>query len=200
MSYDIGIVNRVTGEQQYLPVPMFVRGGTVPASVNPYTGLLEQTQSEEAHVNITYNYTSYYNEAAEGDERLLHYWKDDSPEYGIRGIYGKSLSESIPILQDLVLRIRKKYTDEHGSWVTTARTKTTFVDKNGNNIDEHPVVAMITQWNNIASLEQKRYEVCEGDTSDYWEATAQNAILPLMNMIAMASQFFDKDNLVWDGD
>lgn len=200
MSYDIGIVNKVTGEQQYLPTPMFVRGGTVPASVNPYTGQLEQTQSEEAHINITYNYTPYYDEAAEGDERLLHYWKDDNPEYGIRGLYGKSPSESIPILQDLVQRIKGKYTDEHGNWVTTTRTKATFVDKEGNNIDEHPVVAMVTQWNNLASLQLREYCVHEGDTSDYWEATAQNAILPLMNMIAMASQFFEEENLVWDGD
>lgn len=200
MSYDIRIVDKITKDEQYLPVPMFVRGGTVPASYNEYTGQLEQTQSEEAHVNITYNYYRYYEEATEGDERFSHRWYDNNVEYGIRGLYGKTPSESIPMLQDMVRKIKNKYTDENGNWVTTTRTKTTFIDKNGNTIDEHPVVAMLTQWNNITSLEQKRYEVYEGDTSNYWEATAQNAILPLMNMIAMASQFFDKDNLVWDGD
>lgn len=200
MSYDIRIVDKATKVEQYLPVPMFVRGGTVPAVVNSNTGQLEQTQSEEAHVNVTYNYSRYYDEATEGDERFLHNWHSDEPEYGIRGLYGKTPSESILMLQDMVRRIKHKYTDQTGNWVTTKRTRTRVYDKYGKEIDEHPLVVALTRWNDIASYRYEEYEVYEGDTSNYWEETAQNAILPLMNMIAMASQFFAEDNLVWDGD
>lgn len=200
MSYDIRIVDKTTRDEQYLPVPMFVRGGTVPAVVNSYTGQLEQTQSEEAHVNVTYNYAKYYYEATDGDARFVHYDEDNEPHYGIRGLYGKTPSESIPMLQDMVRRIKDKYTDQIGNWVTTKRTRTRVYDKNGNELDEPPLVIALTRSDDIASYRDEEYEVYEGDTSNYWEETAQNAILPLMNMIAMASQFFEEDNLVWDGD
>lgn len=199
MSYDIRIVDKTTKDEQYLPVPMFVRGGTVPASYNKYTGQLEQTQSEEAHVNVTYNYARYYYEATEGDDRFLN-GTDGERHYGIRGLYGKTPSESIPMLQDVVRRIKDKYTDQDGNWITTRRTRTRVYDKDGNEIDEHPIVIALTRKDDIASYKDEEYEVYEGDTSNYWEPTAQNAILPLMNMIAMASQFFTEDNLMWDGD
>lgn len=199
MSYDIRIVDKTTKDEQYLPVPMFVRGGTVPASYNKYTGQLEQTQSKEAHINVTYNYARYYYEATEGDDRFLNVTYDKR-HYGIRGLYGKTPSESIPMLQDIVRRIKDKYTDRDGNWLTTKRTRTHVYDKNGNEIDEHPIVIALTRKNDTYSYEDEEYEVYEGDTSNYWEATAQNAIIPLMDMIAMASQFFDEDNLVWDGD
>ena len=199
MSYDIQIVDRTTGDEQYLPVPMFVRGGTVPASYNQYTGQMEQVQSEEAHVNITYNYFRYYDEATEGDERFSHCWHDNNVEYGIRGLYGKTPSESVSMLQDMVRRIKDKYTDDLGRWTTSTRKRVRVYDKNGNEFDKPPIVVALSK-EEIGSIEEEEYEVCEGDTSNYWEATAQNAILPLMNMIAMASQFFEEKNLVWDGD
>ena len=200
MSYDIRIVDKTTKDEQYHPSAKFERGGTVPAVVNSYTGQLEQVQSEEAHVNVTYNYAKYYYEATDDDARFVHYDEDNEPHYGIRGLYGKTPSESIPMLQDMVRRIKDKYTDQAGNWVTTKRTRTRVYDKNGNEIDEHPLVIALTRTDDIASYRDEEYEVYEGDTSNYWEETAQNAILPLMNMIAMASQFFEQDNLVWDGD
>lgn len=199
MSYDIRIVDKTTKDEQYLPVPMFVRGGTVPAFVNSYTGQLEQVQSEEAHVNVTYNYSRYYYEATEGDDRFLHNWHSDEPEYGIRGLYGKTPSESVSMLQDMVKRIKNKYTDERGCWVTSARKRVHVYDKHGNEFDKPPIIVALSK-EEIGSIKEEQYNVYEGDTSNYWEATAQNAILPLMNMIAMASQFFAEDNLVWDGD
>ena len=39
--------------------------------------------------------------------------------------------------------------------------------------------------------------VSEGDTDDYWEATAVNAIKPLHQLIAMAKM---RPDGVWDGD
>ena len=48
MSYDIDLVHKDTRETMKLPCPLFVRGGTVPAAVNPVTGRLEQAPTEEA--------------------------------------------------------------------------------------------------------------------------------------------------------
>lgn len=70
MSYDIDLVHKDTRETMKLPCPLFVRGGTVPAAVNPMTGRLEQAPTEEASINITYNYASYYYEATDGDDRF----------------------------------------------------------------------------------------------------------------------------------
>ena len=41
----------------------------------------------------------------------------------------------------------------------------------------------------------KKY--CEGDTSNYWESTAANAIKPLYQLIALAKM---RPDCVWDGD
>lgn len=70
MSYDIELVNKVTGETAKMKHPQYVRGGTVPARVNPVTKELEQAEQVEAHINITYNYSYYYYEATDGDIRF----------------------------------------------------------------------------------------------------------------------------------
>lgn len=72
MSYDIELKNKVTGETAKMRHPQYVRGGTVPAKLNPMTGELEQAEQAEAHVNITYNYSRYYYEATDGDPRFAH--------------------------------------------------------------------------------------------------------------------------------
>ena len=41
------------------------------------------------------------------------------------------------------------------------------------------------------------YEVDEGDTSDYWLATAANAIRPLHQLIALTKM---RPDCIWDGD
>ena len=53
MSYDIELVNKVTGETAKMKHPQYVRGGTVPARANPVTKELEQAEQVEAHINIT---------------------------------------------------------------------------------------------------------------------------------------------------
>ena len=42
--------------------------------------------------------------------------------------------------------------------------------------------------------------VNEGDMSNYWTATAANAIKPLLYMIVMATDNLTEENIVWDGD
>lgn len=193
MSYDIELRNKVTGETAKMRHPQYVRGGTVPARLNPATGELEQAEQAEAHINITYNYSHYYYEATDGDPRFAHdkvsaYYADGTQgpivtEYGIRGLYGKTPAESIPMLMDMITKIRQKYTDENGEWIETERTL-----KNGQEIPEHEEVDAIL------------YLVNEGDMSNYWTATAANAIKPLMDMIVMATDNLTEKDVVWDGD
>ena len=193
MSYDIELKNKVTGETAKMRHPQYVRGGTVPARLNPATGELEQAEQAEAHINITYNYSHYYYEATDGDPRFAHdkvsaYYADGThgpivTEYGIRGLYGKTPAESIPMLMDMITKIRQKYTDENGEWIETERTL-----KNGQEIPEHEEVDAIL------------YLVNEGDMSNYWTATAANAIKPLMDMIVMATDNLTEKDVVWDGD
>ena len=59
MSYDIELKNKVTGETATMRHPQYVRGGNVPARLNPMTGRLEQAEQIEASINITYNYSHY---------------------------------------------------------------------------------------------------------------------------------------------
>lgn len=193
MSYDIELKNKVTGETAKMRHPQYVRGGTVPARLNPATGELEQAEQAEAHINITYNYSHYYYEATDGDPRFAHdkvsaYYADGTQgpivtEYGIRGLYGKTPAESIPMLMDMIEKIRQKYTDENGEWIETERTL-----RNGQEIPKHEEVDAIL------------YLVNEGDMSNYWTATAANAIKPLMDMIVMATDNLTEKDVVWDGD
>ena len=120
MSYDIELKNKVTNETAKMRHSQYVRGGTVPARLNPMTGELEPTEQVEAHINITYNYSHYYYEATDSDPRFAHdkvsaHYADGThgpikTEYGIRGLYGATPAESIPMLIDMIEKIKAKYT------------------------------------------------------------------------------------------
>ena len=64
MSYDIYLRDPVTGETAGVPGHLMV-GGTFRAEYHPETGTFTPALNTEAHLNITYNYGSYYYEAAE---------------------------------------------------------------------------------------------------------------------------------------
>ena len=208
MSYDIELVNKVTGETAKMKHPQYVRGGTVPARVNPVTKELEQAEQVEAHINITYNYSYYYYEATDGDIRFAHdevsaYYADGTQgpvetKYGIRGLYGTTPAESIPMLMDMIEKIKAKYTDENGEWIDTERTKTVYY-KNGRQISEKHVIDAIMH-KDYNDKKEVTYMVNEGDMSDYWQATAANAIKPLQDMIVMATDNLTEKGIVWDGD
>lgn len=197
MSYDINIINKNTEETMYLHQPQFIRSGTVPAELNPATGRLEQSQQREASINITYNYSHYYYEATEGDERFAHDGIPGTTEYGIRGLYGKNMRESINMLCDMIERIKDKYQDEEGTWLVSKRTRTIYFDKDGN--EEKNYISAILRGEECTSKEEK-YEVSEGDTDNYWEATAANAIMSLQNMVLMATDMLTEKDAVWNGD
>ena len=187
MSYDIQLKDPVTNETLHSDVIHDMRGGTYAIG-----------GTTELWLNITYNYASYYYEATENDERFAH----DEPvsandptvqtEYGIRGIYGKTGAESIPMLKDLINRIEQKYKTPEG-WLTGQRERRKYFDKNNNEID--CITAIETNQTNTEVIET--YTVSEGDTSNYWEKTAANAIKPLYQLIAMAQL---RPDGVWDGD
>lgn len=208
MSYDIELKNKVTNETAKMRHPQYVRGGNVPARLNPMTGELEQAEQAEAHINITYNYSHYYYEATDGDQRFAHdkvsaHYADGThgpikTEYGIRGLYGKTPAESIPMLMDMIEKIKQNYTDENGEWIETERTKTIYL-RNGKEISEREEIDAILHHTYDEKKEIK-FMVNEGDMSNYWTATAANAIKPLMDMIVMASDNLTEKDVVWSGD
>ena len=75
MSYDIELVDSVTGETLTLDSAHHMRGGTYQVG-----------GTMEAHINITYNYAKHFYDVF-GDK-------------GIRFLYGKTAAETIPHLKE----------------------------------------------------------------------------------------------------
>lgn len=197
MSYDIELIDRKTKEVVMLENPFYVRGGNVRAEIDPVTNKLVQAKEIEAHINITYNYSHYFYEATEGDERFAVKDSDTGEvSYGIRGIYGKTPFESVSMLNDMIKRISEKYQDENGQWYVTERTRQHYWDESGNEIKD-PIRAILNHEPHTVT--EETYLVSEGDTSDYWESTAANAIESLMNMFAIAVDCLLYD-CEWSGD
>ena len=131
MGWDIYLIDPVTRETIELPVEHMMHGNNVPCRYE--NGRFIPVPVAEAHIGITYNYSPYYFEASEGDERFEI--EDDGPTYGIRGIYGKTGAESIPILLDMIARIEAKYRPD-GEWLTGERTKVVYYDKDGDDVED----------------------------------------------------------------
>lgn len=219
MSYDISLINKNTKQPLLLHHPQYLRGGMVPAELS--TGELVQAMNTHAELNITYNYSRYYYEASDGDERFFVTNENgEKKNGGIRGLYGKTTAESLPMLTDMIERIKRKYMDqETGAWYVTKRKKFYLYDENGNLLMKTASLATETKVhlydengseyrdpiNAILNdlpyrKEEKIYEVSEGDMSNYWEGTAANAIIPLMDMLHMAVEHLSDEEAVWDGD
>ena len=79
MSYDIELKDPVTRKTIELEMPHQIRGGTYAVG-----------GTTEAWLNITYNYAPIF------------YREDVLGEKGIRGIYGMTGAESIPVLQKAI--------------------------------------------------------------------------------------------------
>ena len=115
MSYDITLNDPVTGQTLVTDEPHFMYGGTYAVG-----------GTAELWLNITYNYANYYYEVTDNDPRFAHdeiscYYSDGThgpveTQYGIRGIYGKTGAESIPLLNDMISRIKEKYMRD-GRWI-----------------------------------------------------------------------------------
>ena len=183
MSYDISLHDPVTKEVIQLDYKHQMTGGTYAIG-----------GTTELWLNITWNYAKYYYDATEGDPRFANDDYDGGIRYGIRGIYGKSGAESIPMLLDMIHRIEDKYRQVDGNWISTVRTKARFYDEDGNEID-NPVGAIM--HGKKYTKEEYEIEVNEGPNEDYWEPTAGNAIKPLYKLLAMAEL---RPDGIWNGD
>ena len=195
MSYDIRLTERATGETIMLPIKHMMTGGTYKADFDEKTQTFSPAEIQDAWLNITYNYSSYYYEATEGDDRFygVEDWNDKGyHNCGIRGIYGKTGLESLSMLKDLASRIEAKYKND-GKWITTTRNQTIFRDLNGK--ERHPVELLFHKME--YTKEETEINVNEGDTSDYWTATAANAIKPLYQLLVFAEL---RPDGIWDGD
>lgn len=110
MGYSIELKNRITGETAKMRHPQYVRRGQSGQSA---TGKLAPAEQTEADIDITCNYSHYYYEVADGDIRFAHeevsvYYADETQgpaetEYGIRGLYGSTPAEPIPMLMDMTV-------------------------------------------------------------------------------------------------
>lgn len=178
MSYDIYLRDPVTGETAEVPGHLMV-GGTFRAEYHPETGTFTPALNTEAHLNITYNYGSYYYEAAK--------------ENGIRSIYGMTGGDSIAVLEKMIKILETKY-KINDEWLYTKRDKTIYLDEKGNVIKD-PLDAIIKEL----PVEKKKITVdrYEGPARDYWEPTAANAIKHLHQLIALAKM---RPDCIWDGD
>ena len=190
MSYYIGLKNPSANETASFRQKIFAFVQKLAYAISGTT---------ELWLNIPYGYAPYYYETTKNDERFAYneLISDDrhaivQTEYGIRGIDGKTSAESIPMLKDLINRIEQKYKTPEG-WLTGQRERRKYFDKNNNEID--CITAIETNQTNTEVIET--YTVSEGDTSNYWEKTAANAIKPLYQLIAMAQL---RPDGVWDGD
>ena len=108
MSYDIYLKEKSTGETIELPVKHVMTGSTYCADYNELAGVFTVRATTEAWLNVTYNYSKYYYDAADGDDRF--YGENREGKYanlGIRGIYGKTGVESIPMLKDMAEKIQR---------------------------------------------------------------------------------------------
>lgn len=170
MSYDISLCDPVTKDTLEINEPHFMRGGTY--AVGGTTQLW---------LNVTYNYANYYHEAFNG---------------GIRSIYGKTGAESISILSDMIAFIEEKYKDSNGEWIISNRKKNLYFDSDENPIDSGQALMLALKGKAVLSKEET-YTVSEGDTSDYWESTAANALRPLYQLLTFAKM---RPDGVWKGD
>lgn len=178
MSYDIRLVEPTTKETITIDTPHHMRGGTYCIG-----------GSNELSLNITWNYFKYFYDATEKDDRFYN----EEENQGIRGIYGKTGAESIPMLTDMVERIRKKYQNKDGTWKKTKRNETLFLDENGQKIDIYFAIKDHKKY----STKDVEVTIDEGDSTDYWKATAVNAMKPIYQLIAMAQM---RPDGIWEGD
>ena len=185
MGYSIELINKITGKTAKMKHPQYVRRGTVRAVMDPETGKLIPTEQAEADIDITYNYSYYYYEATDGDIRFAHErvsacdadGTQAETEYSIRGLHGTTPAESIPMLMNMIEKIKNKYTNDRGEWLETERTRMVYYKK-GKEIPEKYLIEAIL-YNNYDEKKEIKYMVNEGSMTNYWEATAANAIKPL---------------------
>lgn len=178
MSYDIRLKDPVTGETAEVPGHLMI-GGTYKADYHLEARTFTPALNTEATLNITYNYGRYYYEVYE--------------DRGIREIYRKTGQESIAVLEHMIQSIVEKYKKD-GEWITTKREKTLYFGEDGREIED--IIGAILK-KILYTKEEIIVDVYEGPDSNYWEATAANALKPVYQLLALAKM---RPDCIWDGD
>ena len=205
MSYDLYLRDRVTGECLQVPGHLMYGGNVKCRSVD---GMLVPDVTTDAYLNVTYNYGRYYSEAFPALKENGGRHGEDAKKYGItdddggiRSLNGLSGVQAVPFLEEMVRRIESKYKDFEG-WIDTEREKVWYESRRNPNVKKDPT-DMFLEYLNLKkdglsdeqvgkhleerwTKREKTVLVSEGDTSDYWEATAANAIRPLYQLIALS--------------
>ena len=195
MSYDIYLIDQISEETIKLPIRHLMIGGTYRADYKSETKTSTPAAIADAWLNITYNYARYYYEAAENDERFYgvgDYREKKHRNLGIRGIYGKTGMESLPMLDDMIARIEMKY-KKNGEWISTKRVNKIYRDSDGNTCHMPDVFLHKEKY----TEEEIETEVWEGPNDDYWMSTAANALKPLYQLRVFAGL---RPDGVWKGD
>lgn len=210
MSYDLYLNDPVTKERLNVPSHMMY-GCNIPCRLEGEE--LVPIATDKAYLNVTYNYSPYYCGAfpakpdPEVGEAAMEAWERDrkrfgirSDEGGIRAISGLSGAEAVPFLREMIRRITEKYQDIEG-WITTTRKKVWYENlKDGSTCDTTDMFVMCleaareTKSLNDAEKDlsktwlrkEQDVLVSEGDTKNYWDATAANALKPLHQLIALS--------------
>lgn len=191
MSWDFYLCDPATMETLELPNKHLMTGGTYRADYDEKTGEFTPSAIAEAWLNVTYNYSRYYYEASDRD---LRFYVDKNENYidlntpiedcinqGIRALNNRTGEQSICMFDDLIMRIKGRYFKDD-DWITTKRT-IKVKNYNGKEID-------FRDRRYLDLLEQpydKEIDVYEGDTSNYWFATAALALRPLYQLKTMAT-------------
>ena len=114
MSYDIELVDAVTGETLELDAPHHMRGGTYAVG-----------GTTRAHLNVTYNYGTHYRRVFEQLDKprakapkWMHDGKGaETTVSGIRTLYGLTGAESLPVLDRAIAALGNDVSDDY--WTAT---------------------------------------------------------------------------------
>lgn len=189
MSWDFELREQGSKKVCELPFKHVMIGGTYAADYDPETGIFTPKPISEATLNVTYNYGRYYYEAAEGDERFAYVDSSENSDYGIQGIEGKTGAETVAMFDYLIDKITASYRLESGDWKQGERTEKHYYDPNHHELDLFQFIhqrASDDENRDKYTVEETSYTVSEGDTDDYWEPTAANALRPLYQLKTMA--------------
>lgn len=176
MSWDFRLKDLETDETLEVK-PHFMYGGNI--RVGCVNGELVKLPNTLAELNVTYNYSSYYYEAAR---------KFRQETEGIRDLNNMYSCIAIHYLEKLIKYILDTY-KPNGEWLKGKRTKFLYDIKGvGSNLtfDEYMNYIERTGITECVTQKEIEYEVSEGDTDDYWEVTAANALKPLYQLLELS--------------
>ena len=184
MSWDFSLKSPVTDETLTVE-PHFMYGGNV--KVEYVDGKPVKLPNDLAELNVTFNYSTYYYEAARS-------FKDITETGGIRDLDGMFAVDAIDFINKLIEYIENKYRP-NGQWIEGTRTRFLYDIKGyGNDLPfkdyfEWKIKQKDKTKEELSELVEHKeisYTVSEGDTSDYWEVTAANALIPLYQLRALS--------------